>query len=102
MRPSVLITRATFPDVVERLRAHADVILNPDDVLWRRAELIERLRGKVGRVAHGSDRVDAELLDACPQLRFVCSVGVGDNHIDVAACTARGVLATWRTLPKPL
>ncbi|MGF6524814.1 2-hydroxyacid dehydrogenase [Variovorax sp. PvP013] len=94
MRPSVLVTRATFPDVVERLRAHADVTDNPDDALWSRAELIERLRGKTGMVAHGSDRIDAELLDACPQLKFVCSVGVGYNHIDVPACTARGVLAT--------
>ncbi|KAF1022384.1 MAG: Glyoxylate/hydroxypyruvate reductase B [Paracidovorax wautersii] len=42
----------------------------------------------------GSERIDAALLDACPQLKAVCNVGVGYNNIDVAACTARGVVVT--------
>jgi gluconate 2-dehydrogenase len=42
----------------------------------------------------GSERIDATLLDACPQLRAVCNVGVGYNNVDVAACTARSVLLT--------
>jgi gluconate 2-dehydrogenase len=42
----------------------------------------------------GSERIDARLLDACPQLKAVCNVGVGYNNVDVDACTARGVLVT--------
>ena len=38
--------------------------------------------------------MDAELLAACPDLKAVCSMAVGYNNIDVAACTARGVLAS--------
>jgi gluconate 2-dehydrogenase len=34
------------------------------------------------------------LLDACPQLRAVCSMAVGYNNIDLAACTGRGVLVS--------
>jgi glyoxylate/hydroxypyruvate/2-ketogluconate reductase len=34
------------------------------------------------------------LLDACPDLRAVCTMSVGYNHIDLAACTARRVLVT--------
>jgi gluconate 2-dehydrogenase len=94
MRASVLVTRASFPDIVERLRGHFDVSDNPSDALWTQDELIERLQGKTGAVTAGSDRIDARLLDACPQLKAVCNIGVGYNNVDVAACTARGVLLT--------
>lgn len=40
-----------------------------------------------------SDRVDDEFLDAAgPQLRIVSTFGVGYDHIDVSACTARAVM----------
>jgi len=94
MRPSVLATCATFPDIAARLRAHFDVEDNPDDTVWSPAELIRRLQGKQGVMSTGSERIDAALLDACPQLKAVCNVGVGYNNVDVAACTARGVLVT--------
>ena len=42
-----------------------------------------------------TERVDTELLEAAgPRLRAVCNVAVGYNNIDVAACRARGVVAT--------
>ena len=94
MRPAVLVTRATFPDIADRLREHFDVEDNPADTVWSRAELIRRLQGKQGVMSTGSERIDAALLDACPQLKAVCNVGVGYNNVDVAACTARGVLVT--------
>jgi gluconate 2-dehydrogenase len=38
--------------------------------------------------------VDAEVLDANPQLKVVANMAVGYNNFDVPACTARGVLCT--------
>jgi gluconate 2-dehydrogenase len=94
MRPSILVTRASFPDIVDRLREHFDVTDNPDDTIWPQPELIARLQGKSGAVTAGSDRIDATLLDACPGFKAACNIGVGYNNIDVDACTARGVLVT--------
>jgi gluconate 2-dehydrogenase len=94
MKPAVLVTRAVFPEVIERLRRHFDVEANDSDDIWPRAELMRRLHGKVGAYTTGSERIDAELLDANPQLRAVCNMAVGFNNIDVDACTARGVIAT--------
>ncbi|MCK4155134.1 2-hydroxyacid dehydrogenase [Ralstonia nicotianae] len=94
MRPSVLVTRATFPDIANRLREHFDVTDNPSDAILSPSELIARLQGKQGVMSTGSERIDAALLDACPQLKAVCNVGVGYNNIDVAACTARGVIVS--------
>ncbi|MDM0049685.1 D-glycerate dehydrogenase [Variovorax sp. J22R115] len=94
MTLSVLVTRATFADIAQRLHEHFDVDDNPDDALWDPDELKRRLQGKQGVMSHGSDRIDAALLDACPTLKAVCNVGVGYNNVDVEACTARGVLVT--------
>ncbi|AOE89543.1 D-glycerate dehydrogenase (plasmid) [Ralstonia solanacearum] len=94
MRPSVLVTRATFPDIANRLREHFDVTDNPSDTILSPSELIAQLQGKQGVMSTGSERIDAALLDACPQLKAVCNVGVGYNNIDVAACTARGVVVS--------
>ena len=44
-RPRLLVTRAIFPDVVERLRQHFDVMDNPEDTLWSRDQMREHLQG---------------------------------------------------------
>ncbi len=69
MRPSVLVTRATFPDIANRLREHFDVTDNPSDTILSPSELIARLQGKQGVMSTGSERIDAALLDACPNSR---------------------------------
>jgi gluconate 2-dehydrogenase len=90
----VLVTRAVFPEVLDRLSGYFEVEFNPDDQVWTRSQLVERLQGKAGAFITGSERVDAELLAACPDLRAVCTMAVGYNNIDVEACTARGVWVT--------
>jgi gluconate 2-dehydrogenase len=93
-RPRVLVARAVFPAVVARLREHFEVEDNPADVLFTPVELIARLQGRQGAFTTGSERIDAALLAACPELRVVANMAVGYNNFDIAACTARGVLAT--------
>jgi gluconate 2-dehydrogenase len=90
----VLVARAVFPAVVARLREHFEVEDNPADVLFTPVELIARLQGRQGAFTTGSERIDAALLAACPELRVVANMAVGYNNFDIAACTARGVLAT--------
>ena len=93
-KPHVLIARDVFPEVLQRLRQHFDVEDNPADTVFTAAELVQRLQGKQGAFTTGSERITAELLAACPQLRVVANMAVGYNNFDIAACTARGVLAT--------
>jgi glyoxylate/hydroxypyruvate/2-ketogluconate reductase len=94
MKPSVLVARAVFPEVVERLREHFEVDDNPSDRVFSQAELTLRLHGKAGAFTTGTERIDAEVLAANPQLRVVANMAVGYNNFDVPACTARGVLCT--------
>ena len=93
-RPAILIARAVFPEIVEQLREHFEVEHNPDDTIYSKAELTQRLQGKVGAFTTGGDRVDAEVLAANPQLRIVANMAVGYNNFDIAAFNAAGVWAT--------
>ncbi|WP_067062085.1 2-hydroxyacid dehydrogenase [Roseateles chitosanitabidus] len=93
-KPRVLVARKTFDDVVDRLRSHFEVEANGSDDGWSQDELIRRLQGKTGVYIAGGDKIDARLLDACPELKIVSTMAVGYNNIDVAACTARGVIVT--------
>jgi gluconate 2-dehydrogenase len=90
----VLVARKVFDDIVDRLREHFDVEANEHDEVWSQDELIRRLQGKAGVFIAGGEKIDAALLDACPDLRAVCSMAVGYNNIDVPACTARRVLVS--------
>jgi gluconate 2-dehydrogenase len=90
----VLIARRIFPDIVLRLGAQFELDVHDDDQPLQQPELIRRLQGKVGLFASGTERIDAALLDACPELRAVCLMTVGYNNVDLAACTARGVLVS--------
>lgn len=94
MSQRILVARAIFPETLARLRAHFEVQDNPEDDVPTRVQLLERLRDKDGVLTTGGERIDAELLAACPKLRAVCNMAVGYNNIDVPACTARGVVAT--------
>ncbi len=93
-RPRVLVARQVFPEVVARLRHSFEVTCNDSDEAWSQPQLIARLQGCAGVFVTTGERIDATLLDACPQLRAVCSMAVGYNNIDVPACTARGVLVS--------
>jgi gluconate 2-dehydrogenase len=93
-KASVLVCRAVFPDIVDRLREHFSVETNEADVVWSRDELIAHLQGKAGVFITGTQPIDGSLLDACPGLKAVCSMAVGYNNVDVPACTARGVLVS--------
>jgi gluconate 2-dehydrogenase len=93
-KPAILITRAIFPEVLEQLSQHFEVESNQNDVIWSPQELVQRLQGKVGTFMTGTEKVNAELLAQCPQLKLCANMTVGYNNFDLAAMTAAGVLGT--------
>jgi gluconate 2-dehydrogenase len=93
-KPAILVARAVFPETIACLAQHFEVEANPGDAIWTKAQLIDKLQGKVGAFTTGSDRIDAEVLAACPQLKIVANMAVGYNNFDLDAMTAAGVLGT--------
>ena len=73
-KPSILVARAIFPEVLQSLAQVFDVESNQADEVWSAAELTRRMQGKVGALTTGSERIDAALLQANPQLRIVANM----------------------------
>ena len=90
-RPTLLITRKVFPEVLDRLAPYFDFAANQDDDDWPRAGLLARAADRDALFVTGSDRIDRELIDACPRLRMIATGTVGYNHIDLTACGERGI-----------
>ena len=94
MAHKVVVTREVFDDVLERLRAGATVVDNPSDRPLAPDELAVLAADADALVCALTDRIDESLLARCPKLKVVANIAVGYNNIDLAACTARGVMAT--------
>jgi len=94
MKPRILVSRAVFPEVIQRLAGHFEVDDNQADVILGVAGLKERLADKAGVLTAATDPVTAEVIAAAPKLKAVCNFAVGYNNIDLAACTGAGVMAT--------
>jgi gluconate 2-dehydrogenase len=65
--------------VVERLREHFEAG-SPGRCGLVPQELPRAWQGKDGVLTTGSERIDAELLAACPQLKIVANMAVGYNN----------------------
>lgn len=55
------------------------------------AELARRAADAEGLLTLLTDRVDAELIEACPRLKTISNYAVGFDNIDLAAASRRGI-----------
>ncbi len=94
MKPKILVTRAVFPEVIERLSQHFEVESNQQDETYDEAELSRRLQGKDGVFSNPTDRLSAAVIQSASGLKAICNMAVGYNNIDVPAATAAGVMVT--------
>ena len=91
-KPTVLLTR-NIPAAAQTFlyeRCHVRHWQSDDPI--PRQTLLKWISGVDGLYCLITERVDAELLDAAGRsLRVVSTMSVGYDHIDVAACRARGI-----------
>jgi hypothetical protein len=95
-KPRILVARAIFPDIVDRLAQHFDVESNPDDVIWSPQAGAGRASGRQGRRA-SPPAASAWTLPCwlpAPRLKIAANMAVGYNNFDVDAMTAAGVQGT--------
>jgi gluconate 2-dehydrogenase len=83
-----------FDETLDYLAQHCEVESNQADLPFSPDLLGQSLRDKGGVMCALTDRIDGAILVQAPQLKVVANIAVGYNNIDVAACTARGVMAT--------
>ncbi len=91
MKKRVLVTHQLPGERIRELSAHCEMTIWMDPGLLTAQGLREELPGCHGLVCLLTDRVDADLIAAMPDLEFVSSMSVGVDHVDVPALTARGI-----------
>ncbi len=85
------LAERTGRDPLAPLRARPDCVVFEAPRQPTREELAEGLADCAGLLCLLTDRIDADLMDACPGLRIISSCSVGVDHIDVATAHARGI-----------
>ncbi len=89
MRPKVVVAEPIADAGIKALEEECIVDIA---VGAERRDLVARMADAAGLVVRSATAVDAELIDAAPQLRVVGRAGIGVDNIDVAAATRAGVL----------
>jgi lactate dehydrogenase-like 2-hydroxyacid dehydrogenase len=94
-RPVVTVTRRLTPGVESALAERFEVRLNRDDTPLGAEALRAALSTSDAVLCTVSDRIDAAVLGVEPlRARLLANFGVGYEHIDLAAATARGIAVT--------
>jgi glyoxylate/hydroxypyruvate/2-ketogluconate reductase len=94
-KPKILVTRAVFSEVIDKLEQHFDVEHNQAaDEIWSKEQISQKLKDKAGAFTTGGDRIDGDVIAAATQLKICANMAVGYNNFDVPAMTARGIVAT--------
>jgi glyoxylate reductase len=95
MRPRIFVTQPVAESAIERLRAVADVELNPDPLhIVTKDELLAAVRDLDILFCLLHDKVDRDVIAANPRLRAVASMKITPSDIDVAEATARRIPVT--------
>jgi len=90
-KPRVYVTRI-MPDAgLDLIRAFCEATIWQEEPPPPRETILRETRDADGLVSLLTDRVDGELMDACPKLRVVSNFAVGFDNLDVPAATARGI-----------
>ncbi len=87
----VLITARIPETVVDSIRREHEVEVYNYDTPMDRDNLLKRVYGKQGLICTIKDKIDSELLQQADKLQMIANYGVGFDHIDLAAATAKGV-----------
>jgi glyoxylate reductase len=82
-----IVTSFPLPKAATELLSPLGDVAGPDG--WR-----EEVGDAEALLCLLTDRVDAALLERAPRLRIVANAVVGYEHVDLAACAARGIVVT--------
>lgn len=92
--PRVIITRR-LPGVESRMAELFDAVPNTSDRPFTRDQLVSAMRDCDVLVPCVTDRIDAAMIaDAGDRLKLIANFGAGVDHLDLAACHARGIAVT--------
>ncbi len=91
MKPKVFVTRIIPDPGLDLVRDNTDMDLWQDSLPPPHDVLLAHVGGKDGLLSLLTDKIDAALMDANPQLKVISNYAVGFDNIDIPAATERGI-----------
>jgi glyoxylate reductase len=92
--PRIFCTRRIPEKGLQMLNNRVTLDLWEDEAGPSKDVLLEKAKECDGLLTLLTDKIDAELLSQCPNLKIISQMAVGYNNIDVAYCTKRGIAVT--------
>jgi len=94
-KPLVLVTRKLPDAVEERLSQHFDTILNPNDQLYTRDELLTLAHGVDAILPCHTEKFPAETIASLPdRIKVIANFSVGVDHVDLEAAKQKNIIVT--------
>lgn len=94
-RPRIFVTQPIAAGPLDRIRAFADVTVNPDSSqILPREGLLAGVRNCDVLISLMHDKVDRPVIAANPDLRAIVSMAVTPTNIDIEEATRRGIVVT--------
>jgi lactate dehydrogenase-like 2-hydroxyacid dehydrogenase len=91
-KPVLLVTRRLPPAIEARAARDYDARLNPEDSPRTAADILRLAQGADAILCCPAERLDGATIGALPAtVRVIGTFSVGFDHIDLAACRARGL-----------
>lgn len=90
-KPKVYVTRLIPEEGMKLLYDKCDVVVNPEDRVATKQELIANVKGKDAMLCLLTDVIDAEVINANPGLKIIANYAVGFNNVDVQEATKHGI-----------
>lgn len=95
MKPRVVITHRVHESVLASLEPHCELVTNQTLNTLPADSVRARVATADAMMAFMPDRVNADFLEACPNLKVIGAALKGFDNFDVDACTRRGVWLTF-------
>jgi glyoxylate reductase len=90
----VFITARIPKETLARISLEHEVEIHDRDEPIDRARMLEAVENKQGLLCTITDRIDKEVLERAPDLKVIANNGVGFDHIDLEAASARKIPVT--------
>ena len=87
----IVIAQPVDADIADTLNSFGRVWMNPGPDPLTAPALAGRCRSAKALMAFMTERIDAEFLEGCPDLKIIAGALKGHDNLDLAACSERGV-----------
>jgi glyoxylate reductase len=91
MEPKAYVTRHLPEAALDELLQSCEVEIWDHETPPPYQVIVEKIRDKQGLLCLLTDRIDAALMDAAPELKVISQCAVGYDNVDLAAATERGI-----------